>query len=110
MNILSRDQAFAISPDLVMFTELEGGISNPQWSRLYEKIDGGMQKFKKGHRVLVAHQPPVNHKTFGGKQYRICKVSLVDTNSYQAEDGPVIRVSDGTESWRIDGAEYAVKV
>jgi hypothetical protein len=110
MNILSRDQAFAISPELVMFTELEGGMSNPQWSMMYEKIDGGMQKFKKGQRVLVAHQPPMNHKTSGGKQYRMCKVTLVDTTSYQAEDGPVIRVGDGTESWRIDGAEYAVKV
>jgi hypothetical protein len=111
MNLLSRDQAFILAPDLVTFTELEGGSNNPQWSALYDKIDSGMQKFKKGQRVLVAATPDnPTHKTAGGKQYRVCKVTNVDHDSYQAEDGPVIRVGDDTGTWRIDGAEYAVKI
>jgi hypothetical protein len=110
MNLLSRDQAFALAPDLVIFTELEGGMSNPKWNELYDKIDSGMQKFKKGQRVLVASDPPPKHKTAGGKMYKVCKVTSVDHNSYQAIDGPVIRVGDDTGTWRIDGAEYAVRI
>lgn len=110
MNLLSRDQAFALAPDLVTFTELEDGMRNPKWHDLYEKIDGGMAKFKKGQRVLVAADPPPKHKTAGGKMYKVCKVTMVDHNSYMALDGPVIRVGDDTGTWRIDGAEYAVRI
>lgn len=111
MNLLSRDEAFKLAPDLVLFTELEGGMSNPKWHDLFEKIDSGMAKFKRGNRVLVTSTPDdPKHKTAGGKQYRICKVTSVDHNSYQAIDGPVIRVGDDTGTWRIDGSEYAVKI
>jgi len=111
MNLLSRDQAFALAPDLVLFTELEDGMNNPKWHDLFTKIDEGMAKLKKGNRVLVAHTPSdPKYKTAGGKQYRVCKVTLVDHASIYAEDGPVIRVGDDTGTWRIDGNEYAVKI
>lgn len=110
MNLLSRDEAFKLAPDLVTFIELEGGMTNPRWHDLYEKIDGGMAKFKKGQRVLVAATPPEKHKTAGGRMYKVCKVTSVDHDSYQAIDGPVIRVGDDTGTWRIDGSEYAVKI
>lgn len=111
MNLLSRDQAFALAPDLVTFTELEGGSNNPKWSELYNKIDSDMQKFKKGQRVLVAHTPSdPKYKTAGGKMYKVCKVTSVTHGDWRNEDGPVIRVGDDTGTWRIDGAEYAVKI
>jgi len=110
MNLLSRDEAFKLCPDLVTFTELDGGMSNPQWHALYDKIDSGMATFKKGQRVLVAAEPPKDHKTFGGKQYKVCKVTSVIHGDYRNEDGPVIRVGDDAGTWRIDGNEYAVKL
>lgn len=109
MNLLSRDQAFKLAPDLVRFTEMD--MKDNAWSDLCEKIDAGMHAFKKGNRVLVAHTPSdPKYKTMGGKQYRVCKVTLVDYASIHAVDGPAIRVGDDTGTWRIDGNEYAAKI
>jgi len=88
-GIISRDEALAVSSDYVAF--VEGDFS------LFNKVNEKFSKLKRGQCVITFYE---------GKFVR-AKVSKIDHNSWRAIDGPVVRVSNGECSWRVDGAGYA---
>ena len=67
-----------------------------------DKITPAFEKLKRGQKVL-------SHEGISGL-FIICKVSSINHNDIRAIDGPIVRVSDGTQSWRVDGNAYAVPV
>ena len=89
-GVISRDEAFKLVPEYVNFIE----------STDYEPFDIMVSKFqtlKRGHAAIAY---------FDG-QYVKVKVSSVNHKDYRAVDGPIVRVSNGEGSWRVDGNEYA---
>lgn len=93
-NLLSRAEALALVPDYVAFIEGEHN-----WE-LFNKIYVPFQN-------LRVRQPAV---TYIDGQYVRVKVSSINHNTYQAVDGPVVRVSNGEFSWRVDGDRYAMPI
>lgn len=90
-NIVSRADALKISPDYVAF--VEGDFDK------FNVVDEKFSKLKRGAEVITY--------LHSEKVFVRAKVSKVDHNSYQAIDGPVIRVSNGEYSWRVDGSGFA---
>jgi hypothetical protein len=90
-NIISRAEALKLAPDYVAF--VEGDFDK------FNVVDEKFSKLKKGQVVITYSH---NEKVFVK-----AKVSKVDHSSFQAIDGPVIRVSNGEWSWRVDGSGYA---
>jgi len=91
-GVISREDALKISPDYVRYAE--GDFD------LYEKIYAKFSKLKKGQRVL----------TFSDRKFVLAKVTSINSNDFRAVDGPVVRVSNGEYSWRVDGDGYAYPV
>jgi len=100
MNVgmtVDRNEAFLIAPELVRYTEGE--------QDLYEKIDATMMSgIRKGQKYLCAIGDQL------GMRYVVVKVTRVDSECIQAIDGPVIRVSDGLSTFRVDGCYYMVPI
>lgn len=90
-KIISRDEALSISPDYVRFIE-----KMEKWA----EVNAAFSKLKKGQPVL----------TFLDGKFRICNVSSVRNDDFRAVDGPVVRVTDGEYSWRVDGCHFAFPV
>lgn len=88
-GLITRDEALAISSDYVSF--VEGNFES------FDVVDAAFGQLKRGQAAITYHD---------GKFFRV-KVSSVDHKSYQAVDGPVVRVSNGEYSWRVDGDRYA---
>ena len=93
-GIITRDEAFKLAPDYVKMVESNYGDT---FHDFWEKVHDAMSKLKKGQAVITHHRE--------SNQYLKAKVTMVDNKSYQAVDGPVIRVSNGEYSWRCDGSE-----
>ncbi len=91
-GLISREKALSISSDYVNF--VEGNFD------FFEVVDSAFVKLKKGQSAITYHN---------GNFFEV-KVTNVDNKSYQAVDGPVIRVSNGEYSWRVDGNRYAYPI
>ena len=89
-NIINRKEALKISPDYVAFAE--GNFD--KWDVVSEAFD----TLKRGQTVL----------TRWDKQFVIAKVTSINNEDLRAIDGPIVRVSNGEYSWRVDGNAYAV--
>lgn len=94
-GLITRGEAIKLSPDYVRYSE----TGEP-----FEKMFESFNTLKRGDKVVTV-------ESFLSKplKFVLAKVSSVDRNSYQAEDGPVIRVTNGEFSWRVDGSGYAGK-
>src|ERR1035437_5101859 len=91
-NVITREQALKVSAAYVAFAE--GDFSK------FGEINKAFAKLKKGQKVI----------TFTDGQFVEAKVSSINNTCFQAmegEDGPVVRVSNGEYSWRVDGCGYA---
>ena len=93
-NIISRDEAFTLAPKYVNW------IENKDRNLLFDEIVPAFEKMKKGQSCI----------TFCDEVYLKVKVSKVDNKSYQAVDGPVIRVGNDEYTWRVDGDKYAFPI
>jgi hypothetical protein len=83
-NLLTRDEAFALAPEYVNY------------------VVNGM----KTRQAAVTCYGACGSKT---KQY--LRVHVTSTKrTWQNEDGPVVRVSNGEFSWRVDGCDYAYPI
>ena len=95
-GVVSREEAFKLAPDYVQYAEHKG-----EWfDLLFDKIMPEFENLKRGQKVLTC----INGL------YVICKVSNIKSNCYEAVDGPVVRVSNGEYSWRVDGSGYAYPI
>lgn len=88
-NTVSRDDALQLAADYVAF--VEGDFTK------FETVENKFSTLRKGSDVL----------TYDDGVFFLAKVTKLDHNSYQAVDGPVVRVSNGEYSWRVDGSYYA---
>lgn len=90
-GVISREEALKISSDYVAF--VEGNFDK------FDIVWPLFQKLKVGQKVL----------TYEGqtKQFILAKISNMNYKCFQAVDGPVVRVSNGEYSWRVDGDKYA---
>jgi uncharacterized protein affecting Mg2+/Co2+ transport len=104
---ISLELAKEIVPEYVEFSQYFNTVDNQaenynqvterHWA-IFDKIEKQFETIKKGQLVVTKH--------FDSDQFIVAKVSKVDHNSYQAVDGPVVRVADNTGSWRVDGCGY----
>lgn len=85
-GLITRAEAWAISPEYVALA------ADRDWDNLLGVMDA-MAKLKRGQEAITY---------FDGQFVRV-KVTKVDHTSFQAIDGPLVRVSNGEFSWRVDG-------
>lgn len=88
-GVISRAEALKVSPDYVAF--VEGNFD------VYNKIIPFFEGLRKNQAVI----------TYVHGQFVRAKITSINGNTYQAVDGPVVRVSNGEYSWRVDGSHYA---
>lgn len=103
-NLVSRAAAFAMAPAYVAFVEehtyFEELMAPFFWDFQNTNRHGYPTcKLKKGQRML----------TYFEGQYVLVKISSVKHPEHDA-DGPIIRVSNGEASWRIDGDKYGALI
>jgi hypothetical protein len=91
---ITRAAALAISPEYVAFAEHTGGFEG--FSKNFDVVEKEFAKLKKGQAIIVYH----DGEFFEGK------VSSINHNDFRAVDGPIVRVTNGEYSWRVDGAGY----
>jgi hypothetical protein len=100
---ISREEAIKLDESYVKFRELDS-MSQDNWAA-FDHVQNLQNELKKGQLVLTVDPKSIDRKH---PQYLICRVSMVKRNCIQAVDGPVIRVTDGQYSWRVDGNGYCV--
>jgi hypothetical protein len=91
-GLMTEAEALKLAPEYVAYAK--GDFSH------FGKIDAAMQKLKKNQEVL----------TYSDGVFVRAKVASVDRTCFQAVDGPVIRVSNGEYSWRVDGSHDAFPI
>ena len=91
-GIITKAEAKKISLDYVAF--VNGDFD------AFGKIINQFDSLKRGQKVI----------TFVNGKFIQAKVTKIDNNSIQAIDGPVVRVSNGEYSWRVDGDRYAFPI
>lgn len=90
-NLISRKDAMAISPDYVAF--VEGDFDK------FDVVYAAFEKLKRGQAVITYDSI--------GKVFVRAKITSINHNDFRAVDGPIVRVSNGEFSWRVDGSGYA---
>jgi hypothetical protein len=94
-GIITRDDALRLCPDYVAFVENVGGDGTT-----IDKILEIFEKIRPRTNGITAVEQG-NHLVF----IRV-RVTSVNRNDPRAEDGPIVRVSNGEYSWRVDGNKY----
>jgi hypothetical protein len=97
--VISRSEALKLAPDLVRLTECD--------DNLFDKVNDAQNSVKRGQKCVVAFK---NWKQPIKSVYALVKVTSVNSDCFQAIDGPVIRVTDGKMSWRTDGSDFIAPV
>lgn len=98
-GIISRDEALKISPDYVAY--VEGDFS--KWQGIIEEFES----LKQGQDVLTFNQTTWARKGRNKGQFVRARVTSIDYHDFRAVDGPIVRVTNGEFSWRVDGNKYA---
>jgi hypothetical protein len=93
-TLYTREEAIALAPAYVKFVE------DHDHDSLFQVVLPAFEKLKFRQTVI----------TFDQGAYVRCIVSAINHNDYRAVDGPVVRVSDGEFSWRVDGDRYAFPI
>ena len=88
-NFITDDEAKKLAPDYVKYAK--GDFS------FFDKIFAAFNKLKKGQNVV----------TFCGGMFVKAKISSIKPGF---EGEPVVRVSSGEWSWRVDGDGYAFPI
>lgn len=91
-NAISRTTALLISPAYVAF--IEG--NHDKW----EAVNADFEKLKRNQHVI----------TFHDGQYYACTITSIKHDDMRAVDGPVVRLTNGEFSWRVDGDRYCAPV
>jgi len=92
-GVISRDEALKLAPDYVKYTE---DIIRGPYAAVMKKFE----TLKRGQAVLTHND---------GKWIK-AKVTSINHNHFRAVDGPIVRVSNGECSWRVDGSHYAYPI
>jgi hypothetical protein len=92
-NLITKEEAINISKEYVDF------VVNKNFN-VFSEILKSFETLKKNQKVL----------TFTDGQFVLAKVSSINHNDIRAIDGPIVRVTNGEYSWRVDGCNYAVSI
>lgn len=99
-NIITRAEALALCPDYVAFVEGD----HDKWEAIgapfmwdYDSTDRHAAAGVKVGQSAI---------TFFDGHYVRVKISSI-REPHHGADGPVVRVSNGEASWRVDGDKYA---
>ena len=91
-NVISRETALLIDPEYVAF--VEGDFD--KFESVYQKF----QQLKRRQQVITFHEG----------QYIAATITSINHNDFRAVDGPIVRLTNGEYSWRVDGSKYAAPV
>ena len=91
-NIISRSEACKISKDYVAF------------------VEGNFDKFSIIQKVFDNIKRRQKALTYIDGQFVIVNISSIDSDDFRAIDGPIVRVSNGEYSWRVDGNRFAFPI
>ena len=91
-GLITREDASKMSHEYVDFVE----GSRKHSGKILEAFDS----LRRGDHVL----------TFNDGQFVKAVISSVKHDDIRAIDGPVVRVSNGECSWRVDGDKYATPI
>jgi len=94
-GVVSHEEAKRIAPDYYH------AVVNHDGDALFANVVPKFDQLKRGQKVLTY--------TLEG-QFVVCRVTSINHNDYRAIDGPVVRVSNGEYSWRVDGAKYGYPI
>ena len=92
-GVISKEEAMKLAPAYVKWTECKNGNDWAAWDKVWAKF----QKLKRGQAVIT-HCEGV---------YVKAKVASLKSASHPDAEGPVVRVSNGEWTWRVDGNGYA---
>ncbi len=92
-GLISREEAIKINSDYVALA------ADRDWDKS-DSVDPVFALLKVGQKILTYYEG----------QFVVGKVTSVRpiNSCYEAMDGPIIRVSNGEYSWRVDGSYLAV--
>ena len=110
LGIITREEALALCPEYVKF--VEGDFD------AFEAVSKNFAKAKRFGAAITAHgdrpfrrargeTPKAVFKNLPRLTFLRVRISSVNANDYRAVDGPVVRVTNGEYSWRVDGDKYA---
>ena len=95
-GVISLAEAKRLVPDYVKWIEGKAKRGGYQWES-WDKIWVAFQRLKRGQAVV----------TCDNGVYVKAKVTSIRPANYAEADGPVVRVSNGEWTWRVDGNDYA---
>lgn len=98
---ISREQAIAIDAIYVKWRE-------DRDMDCFDHVQSLQEGLKRGQLVLTEMLRVRENVPNQARVFILAQVSSVKRNCVQAVDGPVIRVTDGEYSWRVDGDTYCV--
>jgi hypothetical protein len=108
-GIITREEALKLCPNYVKF--VEGDFD--AFSAMFENFE----RAKRGKEAITAHgdlplrpvseAPKAVFQSLPRIVFVRVKISSVNANDPRAVDGPVVRVTNGEYSWRVDGCHYA---
>jgi len=84
-----------IAPDYITAFDYSNKDSSPAFFRVWNKFNN----LKRGQLVLT--------KGRANKGYIVAKVTSVKFDSWVEPEQPILRVTDGEYSWRVDGDAFA---
>lgn len=94
-GIISRAEALAKAPAYVSFLE---NMMGPSFDTVMEAFEA----LRVGQSVVTFLRSE--------KKFVLAKVSSVKPNPHPEADGPIVRVSNGEYTWRVDGSGFAYPV
>jgi hypothetical protein len=92
-GVVSHTEAFNIAPDYVSYIDGDYDI-------FFNSVMPKFDTLRVGHKVLTCHEGV----------YVLARVSSRNTIQNFEADGPIVRVSNGEYSWRVDGSAYAYPI
>jgi hypothetical protein len=95
-NVITREEALAICPAYVTFVDHKANCD------ACGAVLDNFQNPRKGQEAFTAYTGPDNITIF----MRVT-VTSVNHEAPGAIDGPIVRVSNGEYTWRVDGNDYA---
>jgi len=95
---IPKAQVEKIAPDYITAFDYANKESSAAFFRVWEKFN----ILKRGQLVLT--------KSRNERGYVIAKVTSVKYDSWIEPEQPILRVSDGEYSWRVDGDHFAYPI
>lgn len=95
---ISKAKVREIAPDYILAFDYGNKESSGAFFRVWDKFNA----LKRGQLVIT--------KDINEKGYIVAKVTSVKFDNWVEPEQPILRVSDGECSWRVDGNGFAYPI